>query len=123
MLQRAAHAKKELVFFKGLEDVVIGAAADGFEGRGNVVNRSDHDHRHFRIVLAHPFEEFEAIHLRHDHVAQDQVGSDFLHLLLCDASVLHGGAVIAFGFEHGRDDLSNGFFVIHDQYVFDLHLD
>ena len=51
MLQRAAHAEKQLVFFERLEDVVIGAAANGFEGGGNVVDGGDHDHRDFGIIL------------------------------------------------------------------------
>jgi len=33
VLERAAYAKKQLVFFEGLKDVVIGAATNGFKGR------------------------------------------------------------------------------------------
>jgi hypothetical protein len=29
--------------------------------------------------------------------------------------------MIAFGFEHGRNDLSNRFLIVHDEYVFHLH--
>jgi hypothetical protein len=32
------------------------------------------------------------------------------------------GAVIALGFEHRGNDLTNGFFVVHDQYVLNLHV-
>ena len=82
----------------------------------------DHDHGDFGIVLAHPFEQLDAVHLGHDHVAQDEIGRGFLDLLLSHAAVLHGGAAIPFGLEHRRDDFSNRFLVIHDQYVFDLHV-
>src|SRR6516164_824129 len=46
MLQRAAYAQKQLVLFKGLQDVVVGAATDGFERRGDVVDRRDHNDGH-----------------------------------------------------------------------------
>jgi len=82
VLQRSSNAQKELVFLERLEDVVIGAAANGLQGCGNVVDGRDHDHRYFRIVLPHPFEQPDAVHFRHDHVAQDQVGGRFLHLVL-----------------------------------------
>ena len=121
MLQRAANAEEKLVFLKRLEDVVVGAAANGFEGRGNVVDGGDHDHRDFGIVLAQPVEQFDAVHFRHDHVAQDEIGRDALDLVLRGAAVADGGAVIALRFEHGRNDFANGFFVVHDQYVFQVH--
>src|SRR5712692_7629861 len=73
VLQRPPNAQKELVLFEGLEDVVIGPAANGFQRGRNVMDRGDHDHRHFRIVLPHPFQQPDPIHFRHDHVAQDQV--------------------------------------------------
>jgi hypothetical protein len=29
--------------------------------------------------------------------------------------------LIALGFEHGRNDFADGFFVVHDKYVFEVH--
>ena len=95
VLQRASNAQKELVLFEGLEDVVIGPATNGFESSGNVVDGGDHDHRHFGIVLPHPLEETDPVHLRHDHVAQNKVGRGLLDLVLGDAAILHGRAMIA----------------------------
>ncbi len=122
VLQRSSHAQEELVLLERFEDVVIGSAANGFERRGNVVDGRDHDDRHFRIVLPHPFEEANPVHLRHDHVAQDKIGRCFFNLVLRDAAVLHGRAAIALGLEHGRDDLSNRLLIVHDQNVFHLHV-
>ncbi len=121
VLKSASNAQKKLVLFEGLEDVVIGAAANGFQCCGNVMDCRDHDHRHFGIVLAHPFQQPDPVHLGHDHVAQHQVGRCLLDLVLRDAAVLHGRAVITLRLEHGRDDFSNRFLIVHDENVFHLH--
>ena len=122
VLQRSSNAQKELVFFERLEDVIIGPPANGFQCSGNVVDCGDHDHRHFRIVLPHPLKQPDPVHLRHDHVAQDKIRRYFLDLVLRDAAVLHRRAVIALRLEHGRNDLSNRFLIVHDQNVFHLHV-
>ncbi len=93
MLQGAADAEEELIFFEGLQDVVVGAATDGFEGGGNVVDGGDHDHGHFGVILPEPVEEFDAVHFRHDHVAQDQVRCDALDLVLGRAAIADRGAL------------------------------
>src|SRR5260370_578695 len=96
VLQCAPNAQKELILLERLQDVIIGPAANRFEGPGNVMNRCNHDHRHFRIVLPHPFQQPDAVHLRHNHVAQDKVGSCLFDLVLRNAAVVYGRAVIAF---------------------------
>src|SRR6184192_1118910 len=57
--------------------------------------------RDIRVKLAHPFQKLDAVHLRHDHVAQDQVGPGALDVLLGSAAVVRYGATVALGFEHG----------------------
>lgn len=69
VLKSPTDSQEELVFFKGLEDVVVSAAADGFESRGNVMDGCDHDHRDFGVVFAQPVEKLDAVHFGHDHVA------------------------------------------------------
>ena len=100
VLQGAADAEEELVLFKGFQDVIVSAAADGFERRGDVVNCSHHNHGHVGIEFAHPFEKLDAVHLRHDHVAEDQVRCGALDVILCRAAVVRHGATVALGFEH-----------------------
>src|SRR5437763_99344 len=51
MLEGPSNAEEKLILFKGLEDVIVGSAANGFQGCGNVVDGRDHDDRYFRIVL------------------------------------------------------------------------
>ncbi len=123
MLQGAADAEEELVFLKGLEDVVVSAAADGFQSGRNVVDGGDHDNGNFRIVLAEPIEEFDAVHLGHDHVAEDEIGGEALDLVLCGAAVADGSTLVTLGLEHRRNDFANGFFVVNYQYVFKVHDD
>src|SRR5262249_26241112 len=101
VLQSAPNAEEQLVFLKGLEDVVVSAATDRFEGGLDVVDGGDHNHRNFRVELAHPLKEFDAVHLRHDHVAKDEVRSELLNLFLGSAAVVAGRAAIALGLEHG----------------------
>src|SRR3954467_11578905 len=48
MLQSAANSEEQLIFFKGLQNVVISPATYGFQSRGNVVDRRYHYHRDFR---------------------------------------------------------------------------
>jgi hypothetical protein len=121
MLQGTTDAQEELVFLKGLEDVVVGAPANGFQGGRDVVDGGNHDDRDFGVVLAEPIEELDAVHLGHDHVAEDEIRGDALDLLLGGAAVANRGAVIPLGFEHCRDDFADGFFVVHDQYIFKVH--
>src|SRR5580704_13834422 len=87
VLQSAANAEEELIFLKGLEDVIVSAAANGFESGGNIVDGGDHDHRDFGIVLTKPVQELDAIHLGHDHVAQNEIGCDALDLVLSRTAV------------------------------------
>ena len=48
MLQRAANAQIKLIFFEWLQNVVVSAGANGFEGDGNIVHGRDHDHGNVR---------------------------------------------------------------------------
>ena len=90
-----------MILLEGLQDVVIGAATNGFESGGDVVDGGDHDDRDFGIILAEPVEEFNAVHLGHDHVAEDEVRGHALDLILGGAAVADRRALIALGFEHG----------------------
>ena len=83
------------------------------------MDRGDHDHWNFRIILAEPFQQLDPVHLRHDHVAQNEIGGGALHDVLRRAAIAHCRAVIALRLEHRRDDFANGFFVIHNQNVFE----
>ena len=118
MLKSAADAEEELVFFEGLEDVVVSAATDGFESRGNVVDGGDHDDRDLGVVFTEPIEQLDAVHLGHDHVAQDKIRRGLFDLLLGSAAIAYGRAAITFRFEHGGNDFSNRFFIVDDQYLF-----
>ena len=66
-------------------------------------------------MRAHALQQFEAVHLRHDHVAQDQIDLDFDEVLDALAAISDREASVSLGFEKGGDDFANGFFVVHDQ--------
>ena len=117
-MERASNAEEELVFLERLENVVVGAAANGFEGGGDVVNGCDHDHRDFGVVFTEPVEELNTVHFGHDHVAEDKIGRGPCDLLLSSAAIANGGAAIALGFEHGGNDFSNRFFIVNNEDLF-----
>ena len=96
VLKRATDAEEELVFLKRLQDVIVGAAADGFEGGGDVVDGRDHDDRDFGVIFAKPIEKFDAVHFRHDHVAEDEIWRGPFNLLLSSAAIAHSRAAITF---------------------------
>src|SRR5712664_1646659 len=85
------------------------------------MNRGDHDYRDFRVVLAKPLQELDTVHLWHDHVAQHQVWSGPLDLVLCRAAVAYSRAAITLGLQHGGNDFADRFLVIDDKYVFYVH--
>src|SRR5438445_1771071 len=122
MLQRAPHTQEKLIFLKRLQDVVVSSPAYGLQRRGNIVNRCDHDHRNFRVILAKPFQELDAVHFRHDHVAQHQVWSCPLDLILGCAAVADCGAAVTLGLQHCGNDFADGFLVVDDKYIFDFHV-
>ena len=121
MLQRPPNTKKELILLKRLQDVVVCPAANRFQRRRDIVDRRHHNDRHFGVVLAQPVQQLDAIHLRHDHVAQNKVWRHPLDLVLRGPAVADGGALVPLRFEHRRNDLSNCLFVVYDQYVFRVH--
>ena len=51
MLERPADAHLQLIFFEWLQNVVVGAGTDRFQGDGNVVHGCDHDYRDVRILV------------------------------------------------------------------------
>ena len=118
MLQGAANAEEELILLKGLEDVIVGAAADGLESGGDVVNGGDHDDGNVGLGFANPFEELEAIHLGHDHVAKNEIGGEAEHLLLGKAAIADDAAGKSLGLQQGGHDFANRLFVVDDQDFF-----
>ena len=115
MFQRSTHAEKKLVLLERFQDVIVGAAANRLECGGHVVHGRDHDHGELRIMRAQPRKQLQAIHFRHQHVAEDQVGGILLQVLNGQPTIPHCRARISLALEHGRDDLAYRLFVIHDK--------
>ncbi len=115
MFQRSPYAQKKLVFLEWLQDVVVGTATNRIECRRYIMHGRDHDHGDFRIVGTQPGEKLQAVHFRHEHVAEHQVSGVSLQVLNCQPAVSHCGALISLAFQQGRDDLAYGLFVINDK--------
>jgi hypothetical protein len=115
VFERSPHAQVQLVFLEGFQDVVISAAAHGFERSREVMHGRDYDDRNVRIVLAFPLKQAEAVHFRHHHIAQDQVRDVLFQVFTSEEAVAHCGAIVALGFEQGRNNLADRFFVVNYQ--------
>jgi len=89
MLQRAAYTRNSWSFFERLQNVVVRAAPDRFQRRGNIVYRRNHNYGHVRVVFAHPVQQLYAVHFRHDHVAEHEVRRDALYVVLRSPAVVH----------------------------------
>jgi hypothetical protein len=74
----AAHAGAQFHGVEGLGDEVVGAGFDTFEPGLAVVERREHDHRHFgqHWMAAQSPAHFEPVHIGHDDVQQNQVRDD-----------------------------------------------
>jgi hypothetical protein len=121
VLPGAADGMEELVLLERFEDVVIGAAANGLERGGDVVDGGDHNDGDFRVETSEPIEKLDAIHFRHDHIAEDEVRRLFADELLCGAAVAKSNAVVAAGLQHRRNNFSDSLFIIHYQDMSRVH--
>ncbi len=121
MFERPANAHQQLVSFERFEDVVVGAAAHGFERRRNVVHRRDHDYRYVAVVRAQPGKQLQPVHFRHDHVAQDQIHGVLAERFQRLAAVADGEAPIPLRLQQGGDNLPDRFFVVGNQNVIFRH--
>ena len=117
VFERPPHAKIELVFFERLKDIVVRASPDRFERRREVVHRRDHDDRDVGVSLVQPLDQAEAVHFRHDHVAEDQIHRLLTEVLLSQATVAHRSTLVPLSFEERRDNFPNGFFVVNNKYL------
>ncbi len=115
MLPGPPDSMEKLVLLEGFEDVVIGTAANGLKRGGDIVDGGDHDDGDFRVETAEPVKELDAIHLGHDHVAEDEVRRLLANKLLSGAAIAQSSAAVAAGLQHRGDNLPNGFFVVYNQ--------
>ena len=116
MFERPPHAEIELVLFKRFENVIVSPSPDRFKRRRDVMHCRDHDDGDVRIGLAQPLDQTQAVHFRHDHVAQDQIHRMISKVLLRQAAVADRGTLVALRFQKRRNNFPNGFFVVDNQY-------
>ena len=73
VLQGLGDGHQDLIVFKGLQDVVEGPLLHGGDGLLHGAEGGHDDHRQVRIKAVQLLQEFDAAHLGHLHVRQDQV--------------------------------------------------
>jgi hypothetical protein len=59
----------------------------------------------------------KAVHLRHQHVTEYEIGGLLLQVLHRQASVTYCRALVPLSFEQRRDDIAYRLFVIHNEYL------
>ena len=67
------HGRIQLAFFEGLGQIVQGANADCFHDGAHFVRAGEHDDVQGTVQLHQILERLQAVHLRHEHVEDDEV--------------------------------------------------
>jgi len=118
-LQAGAHSQAEVVGVKGFEEEVIRAELAGVGGGGRFGAGREEQEGHGRAgrVGAHMLEQRKAVHERHHHVRDDQVGRFALEGFEGFAAVRRAGNAIALGLEDFAHDINNVAVVFGYQYV------
>ncbi len=114
----AANGSQQLFALEGLQQVVVGAVAQGLQGDGDVVHRRDHDERHIGIALFGMLQEGDSIHFGHHEVGEYEV--EFVARLK-DGKGFDTARSLARlkirTLEHGRNNLADRLLVIYHQYA------
>ena len=121
MLERAANAEVQLIFFEGLQDVIVSAGANGFQSYGDIVHRGDHNHWDVGILIAEFGEQLEAVHFGHDNVAEDEVKGIPRESVQGQAAIRANGAGVTLRFQKRGNYFADSFFVIHYEDFFCFH--
>jgi hypothetical protein len=88
----AAHARHERGVVEGLRQEIVGAGVEPLEAVARLVERGHHHDRQMRRErrVLEPPADLEAVHVRHHHVEEDDIGK----ALLADRErvrAVHGG--------------------------------
>jgi hypothetical protein len=73
VLQGPGDGHQQFLVFKGLEDVVEGAGLHGGHRLFHGAEGGHHDHRQVRVEAFDLPQQFDAVHLGHLHVGEDEV--------------------------------------------------
>ena len=122
MFQGSPDAEKKLVFFERFQDVIVGATANGLQCGRDIMHGRDHDHGDLRIMPTQPGEQLQAVHFRHQHVAEHHIGGIRLQMLNSQPAILYRRAMISLILEQGRDDLAYRLLIIHNEDLGFTHL-
>ena len=73
MVEGALHGGHQVLALKGLEQIVVGAAAHGVDGHADVVNGRDHDDGKIGLLRMDAVEQGDAVSVLHHDVGEHQV--------------------------------------------------
>jgi hypothetical protein len=74
--QGAAQAAQQVLRGEGLFEEVVGAVAHCLDRHRHIAMASQQDHRQVRVIRLQAFEQLQATHARHTHVAYDHPGKN-----------------------------------------------
>jgi hypothetical protein len=115
VLQGALHCAYQVFPLKGLEQIVIRAAAHGVDGYGDVVHGGDHDDGKVGLLFVDAFQKRDAVSTLHHDVGQHQFeGIQFQRIegFIAVTDQLH---LISLAFQRGADHDADLGLVIDDQ--------
>ena len=73
IFQRAANGCQQLLALERLQEIVVGAIADGRQRDGNIVDGGDHHDRHVGIFFLGLFEQADAVEFGHHQVGEHEL--------------------------------------------------
>src|SRR5450755_206993 len=113
--QDCAHTREQLIHAKGLGEIVVSAQIESPYLILILPTRSDDNDRDCG-KLAHAMTDGEAIHLRHHHIQQDQIGDARLNLFESLFAIASSDHIVALKLEIARDETEKLGVVIRRQY-------
>ncbi len=116
-LQPAGHRFHQLVSGERFREVVVGSEIHAAPGTRSVVECGKEDKRNFGKTRLGPqgLEHGETVHLRHHHVAQDEIGRIAARQLQAHAAVFRSGRGVALDLQHQHDVVADAGLVLDDE--------
>jgi len=117
VLESPLHGRRELVRSEGLRDVVEGPQLEGRNCRLDRGVTRDNDYGRLLPLLSDPFEDLDAVKLRHLQVEEDEVCAFFPYPVQGLAGARERPDLIAFFVERLDAAPANVLLVVDDEYL------
>ena len=115
------HRQEDLIFLKGLIDVVVSSALEGFDGEVTASESAHDDDRGVELSLLEFFEKFESTDSWHPDIGEDEIirsAEEFFEPLF---AIGDGAHLPALGAKEQGEHMADALFVVDDQNLGFIH--